>query len=48
MSRIWMSSARKPTSFYLHKITENCDSIVADKGVMPVENKVLMDLGHII
>lgn len=48
MSKVWMSSTRKPTSFYLHKVTDTCDSIVSDKGVMPSENQILMDLGHIV
>lgn len=39
---------RKPTSFYLHKINENCDSISSDKGVLPVQHQVLLNLGHLV
>ena len=45
----WMISYRKPTSFFLHPLKDGgVDAIVSDKGVMPVDNQVLMDLGHVV
>lgn len=44
----WMISFRKPTCFYLHKLEDGREAIVSDKGLMPVENEVLMKLGHVI
>lgn len=31
---VWMISMRKPVSFYLHRIDEEIDAIVADHGVL--------------
>jgi hypothetical protein len=44
----WMVSYRKPTIFYLHPLKDGRFAISSDKGVLPVANKVLMDLGHVV
>ena len=44
----WMISYRKPTTFYLYPKGDNTCAIVSDKGLLPMSNQVLLNLGHVM